>query len=186
MVHVAPPGTRRRRLDLIVGALLAILGVVVAVIAVIALHQPKGREAAKVISSAVAHSSATPSPSASATSSAPSSSAPRSSTAASTAAVPATGVKSVPLVVLNSTNQTGLALAAAKVFQAGGWTVTSSGNIDNDILSTCAYYDPSDPQNLISATALMVQFPAIKRVKEKFTGLPPGPIVVVLTKDYTA
>ncbi len=31
----------------------------------------------------------------------------------------------------------------------------------------------------------MAQFPAIKRVVAKFSGLPAGPIVVVLTTDYS-
>ena len=37
-----------------------------------------------------------------------------------------------------------------------------------------------------AAEALMQQFPAIKRTKEKFGALPAGPVVVVLTADYTA
>jgi len=32
---------------------------------------------------------------------------------------------------------------------------------------------------------LQQQFPAIKRVKERFAELPPGPIVIVLTSDYS-
>jgi hypothetical protein len=91
----------------------------------------------------------------------------------------------VPLVVLNSTTKTGLAASAAKTFQAGGWTVTSSGNIVNNILSTCAYYDPSDSKNQAAAQALMAQFPAIKRIAVKFAELPAGPVVVVLTSDYS-
>ena len=36
-----------------------------------------------------------------------------------------------------------------------------------------------------AATALQAQFPAIKRVVAKFSGLPAGPIIVVLTSDYS-
>jgi hypothetical protein len=96
-----------------------------------------------------------------------------------------TGVKAIPLIVLNSTTQSGLAATAAKTFATGGWTITSSGNIVNNIASTCAYYDPSDPKNEVAAQALMAQFPAIKRIKEKFAELPAGPVVVVLTSDYS-
>jgi hypothetical protein len=88
-------------------------------------------------------------------------------------------------VVLNSTSKTGLADTAAGRFRAGGWTVTSTGNLVNDIISTCAYYDTSDPANKVAATALMAQFPAIKRVAPKFSGLVAGPVVVVLTADYS-
>ncbi len=188
MVHLAPITPRRRRLDFVAGGFLAVLGVAVAVLAIVALGQPKGHQAAKANSSAAAVTSPRPSTTPPTTSAAPStskssstSSSPTSSTTASTAGI---GVKSVPLVVLNSTSQSGLAASAAKTFVAGGWTVTSSGNIVNNILSTCAYYDPSDPQNQVAAEALMAQFPSIKRVVQKFSGLPAGPIVVVLTSDY--
>ena len=78
-----------------------------------------------------------------------------------------------------------MAETAKQRFEAGGWTVTSTDNFSNDILSTCAYYDPTDPANQQAALALQQQFPAIKRVKERFPELPAGPIVVVLTSDYS-
>jgi len=90
----------------------------------------------------------------------------------------------VPLVVLNNTTTSGLAQQAAQRFEDGGWTVTSYGNYQNDILSTCAYYDPNVAGAQAAAEALQRQYPTIKRVKEKFDGLPAGPIVVVLTPDY--
>ncbi len=95
-------------------------------------------------------------------------------------------LKSVPLVVLNNTTVAQLAQQAADQFRAGGWTVTSVGNLQNEILSTCAYYDPNDPQAKAAAQALQQQFPVIKRTKAKFPELPAGPVVVVLTPDYTA
>ena len=45
--------------------------------------------------------------------------------------------------------------------------------------------DPSVTGAQAAAEALQSQFPAIKRVKERFGGLPGGPIVVVLTSDYS-
>jgi hypothetical protein len=87
--------------------------------------------------------------------------------------------------VLNNTSTADLAGTAQQRFQGAGWTVTYVGNIVNDILSTCAYYDPSDPENEQAALELQREFPAIKRVKEKFPELPSGPVVVVLTNDYS-
>ena len=94
--------------------------------------------------------------------------------------------KQVPLVVLNNTTVSGLAAQAAQRFRSAGWTVTSYGNLQNDILSTCAYYDPSVPDAKAAARVLKHEFPTIKRVRPKFAQLPAGPIVVVLTPDYSA
>jgi hypothetical protein len=92
----------------------------------------------------------------------------------------------LPLVILNNTIVTGLAQQARATFVAGGWQVTSVGNLRDDILSTCAYYDPGVAGAQAAAEALMQQFPAIKRTVAKFAGLPAGPIVVVLTPDYSS
>jgi hypothetical protein len=94
-------------------------------------------------------------------------------------------LKSVPLIVLNNTTISGLAKQAAARFESGGWTVTKYDNYQNDILSTCAYYDPSNPQAESAARALQEQYPTIKRVKPRFAELPEGPVVVVLTPDYS-
>ena len=79
-----------------------------------------------------------------------------------------------------------MAQRAKQTFVAGGWQVTDVGNLQQDILSTCAYYDPNTPGAQQSAQLLMQQFPAIKRTAPKFSGLPAGPIVVVLTPDYVS
>ena len=95
-------------------------------------------------------------------------------------------VGSLPLVVLNNTTTPNLARDAAQRFDAAGWQVTSyDENYRNDILSPAAYYDPSVPGAKAVATALQRQFPTIKRVVPKFQGLPAGPVVVVLTTDYS-
>jgi hypothetical protein len=187
MVHVAPLPPWRRRAQRLVGALLAALGVVVLVIALIALKQPSGHQAALRSASPVSATSQ-----AAASTHAPVSTAPSSATApaVTSTAPPSTsaatnGAATVALVVLNNTNQTGLAESAAQQFRAGGWTVTSTGNLVNDIISTCAYYDPSNPAAQAAADALQAQFPAIKRVEPKFSGLPAGPIIVVLTTGYS-
>ncbi len=92
----------------------------------------------------------------------------------------------MPLIVLNNTTIPGLAKAAAQRFAAGGWTVTDTANLRDTIISTCAYYDPAVPDAKAAAQALRAQYPTIKRVKAKFAQLPRGPVVVVLTPDYSA
>jgi LytR cell envelope-related transcriptional attenuator len=177
MTSRVPSPPPRRRYDRVGGTVLAVLGVAVAVVAVIALRHPNGRQARPVSLRTTATATITASPT-------PSSSAP--STHSLTPSSPGSvAARSVPLMVLNNTSTEGLATTAKQRFEAAGWTVTSTGNIVNDILSTCAYYDPSDPANQQAALELQREFPAIKRVKERFPELPPGPIVVVLTTDYS-
>jgi hypothetical protein len=96
-----------------------------------------------------------------------------------------TTAKDVPLIVLNNTTVTGLAQRAAQRFEQGGWTVSRYANYQNDIVSTCAYYDPADAAAKAAAEALQQQYPVIKRVKQRFAELPSGPVVVVLTPDYS-
>jgi hypothetical protein len=188
MVHLAPLPPWRRRAQRIVGSLLAALGIVVLVIAIIALREPNGHQAA-LRTSAVADSSSTGSSTPSSTPPASSASSTSSSPVASPTSASATAstdpLKAIPLIVLNNTNKTGLADTAAGRFRAGGWTVTSTGNLVNNIASTVAYYDPSVASAQAAATELQAQFPAIKRVVAKFSGLPAGPIIVVLTSDYS-
>jgi hypothetical protein len=160
------------------------LGVAVLVVAIIALHEPKGHVSAQVGSSSVGKKSTTPSGPSSSSRKPTHSSEPRNGDTKSTGT--ATGaVKDVPLVVLNNTTVTGLAQRAAQRFEQGGWTVTRYANYQNDIASTCAYYDPATTGAKAAAKALQRQYPVIKRVKERFAELPSGPVVVVLTPDYS-
>ncbi|MCU1657483.1 MAG: glycoprotein, partial [Pseudonocardiales bacterium] len=159
--------------------------VVILVIALIALRHPQGHGAqagSATHTPTSTHASTSRAATPTATSTAPHAS---GSTSSSTSATTTTPGK-LPLVVLNNTTVQGLAQQAKATFEAGGWTVTSLGNYQNDIISTCAYYDPSVTGALDAATALQAQFPAIKRVRPKFAGLPGGPVVVVLTPDYTS
>jgi hypothetical protein len=183
MTSRVPGPPNRRRIDRVGGSILAVLGVVVAVVAVVALQHPNGRQARAV----TLHTTITATTTHTATPSRPASTHPGTtpSTTALTSASQSPAAQKAPLIVLNSTSTYGLAQTAAQRFEAGGWTVTSTDNIVNDIISTCAYYDPSDPANQQAALALQQQFPAIKRVKERFPELPTGPIVVVLTTDYS-
>ena len=158
---------------------------VVLVIAIIALRQPNGHQAALHTSAAAGSSSTAPKVTSSAPSSAASSTSSTPTTTSASATPTTDPLKAIPLVVLNNTSKSGLAETAASRFTAGGWTVSSTGNLSNDIKSTCAYYDPAVTNAQAAATALMAQFPAIKRVVAKFSGLPAGPVVVVLTTDYS-
>ena len=181
---MAGRNAQRPMWDRVGGIAVALLGVVVLVVAIIALRHPQGHTARagaptasptrNTITARPASSSAAPSTPAPSTPSSPSTSASPS--------VPAGG--KVPLIVLNQTSTIGLAAKAGATFQAGGWTVTSVGSLRNDVISTTAYYDPTVAGAQAAAEALQVQFPAVKRVLPKFAELPAGPIVVVLTSDY--
>lgn len=163
---------------------------VVLVVAVIALHDPKNPSSSQAGSGS---GSKTPSASSStagspgtATSGASSSSSPGSTDSTAPALTDAQLKAQFPLVVLNNTTISGLASEAATRFEQGGWTVDHVGNLTNDIISTCAYYDPSVAHARAAATALRRQYPTIQRVEPRFDGLDDGPVVVVLTPDYSS
>jgi hypothetical protein len=169
---------RRQQRERIAGIAVVCLGLVVLAVAIIALREPNGHVSGSGASNVADRTQTSSTPTS------PSSSAP--STSASTSQPPSsTDLKSVPLIVLNNSTVTGLAARAAQQFEQGGWTVTNYDNLQNDIISTCAYYDPSAPNARAAAKALHRQFPGIDRVKPKFPELPSGPIVVVLTGDYS-
>jgi hypothetical protein len=184
---VARQQARRRTRERLAGIGLAVLGVVVLAVAVFAIRNPRNGP----------HDAAPPSPSTtspavqSSTSAAPRSADPSVQptnvvpiTAGASPGMTLARAQRVPLVVLNNTTIAGLAGQAAQRFKLSGWRVTSVGNLTNDILSTCAYYDPTEPRAKAAATMLKHEFPTIKRVRPKFPQLPAGPIVVVLTPDY--
>jgi hypothetical protein len=175
---------RRQHRERLAGTVLALLGVVVLVVAVFALHNPKGKVAAAGNSvSASPTRTITRAASESKSSKPPKSSSKASSKVASSSATDS--AHAVPLIVLNNTTVSGLAKQAAQRFESGGWTVTHFDNYQNTIISTCAYYDPNDATARSAAEALQQQFPTIKRVEPKFPELPSGPVVVVLTVDYS-
>jgi hypothetical protein len=189
---VARQLARRRQRERIAGTIVVLLGVAVAVVAVIALRQPNGHVAA-----AQSQQSGSPSNVAENSSGRPASGSKASRSTGSTTSrtgnsLSGTSVKDVPLIVLNNTTIPRLAAQAAQQFEAGGWTVTKYDNYTNAIASTCAYYDPSYPGAKAAAEALRRQYPTIKRVEPRFAPdpgaepLPDGPVVVVLTPDYSS
>jgi hypothetical protein len=175
---------RRRQRERTAGALVVVLGIAVLVVALFALREPGGHvssaqskapsNVAKQSPAKAGHTTSTP----------------HSSTPVATGSH-GSG-RAVPLVVLNDSSTIGLAAQAAQRFESGGWRVTSFGNYQNNIASTCAYYDPTNSAAKAAAQALQAQYPVIKRVQPRFTPdagaqpLPSAPVVVVLTSDYTA
>ena len=196
MAHTAPPSSSRRGLELAFGFVLLLVGALVAVVAVVALHHPSSQQAASASEpkrSTGAVSSGTAAPRTTAPSSPAATGSAASSDTTAGAAAPATsapltpstaGSGKLPLIVLNNTSTTPGSVAAGRFSQAG-WTVTDVSTFDGAILSTAAYYDPNVAGAEGAATELQREFPAIQRVKPKFDGLPQGPIVVVLTSDYS-
>jgi LytR cell envelope-related transcriptional attenuator len=177
--HLAPrPPGRRWRIDRAVGLVLTIVGLGVAAVAIIALQRPEGRQALRETGQATASSSAS-----TRTSGRPSSAQPQTTPARVTPQAPALA-SAIPLIVLNNTARDGAQNTAQQEFQKAGWTVSYVGTLDNQIVSTCVYYDPAIPNALAAANRLQQQFPAIRRVVPRFAELPPGPLVVVLTSDF--
>jgi hypothetical protein len=156
--------------------------VLVAVFAVIALNHPKGRQAARATN--VPTGSAGPSTTGVAsTSSASHTSAKPSATPTSTA--PSATSSRPAVIVLNNTSNSALAAKAVSRLTGGGWSASDGGSFSGDILSTAIYYDPRSAAAMQAAIALQAQFPQIKRVKEKFSGLPQGQLILVVTTDYS-
>ena len=178
MSHLAPRSPGRWRIDRAVGVVLTIVGLGVAAVALIALQRPGGRHASSETVPVTASA-----PASAARSARPSSARPRTTPAHVTPPAPALA-SPLPLIVLNNTASAGAQNVAEQEFEKGGWSVSYVSTLDNQILSTCVYYDPGIPNTLAAARRLQQQFPTIKRVVPRFAELPPGPLVVVLTSDF--
>ncbi|HEY8300751.1 MAG TPA: LytR C-terminal domain-containing protein [Jatrophihabitans sp.] len=171
---------RRHRRDRIAGVLIAVLGVAVAIIAIVALRNPHTNATAAGTDTHHASSSVPAKPSASH----PLTLSPSATPSSHRSSAPA-GAE--PLVVLNQTTTPGLASQAAQRFRTGGWKVTGVQEAyQNDVITTTAYYDPAVAGAQKAAQELAKQYPTIHRVAAKFPELPAGPVVVVLTTDYSS
>ena len=179
MAHTAPDRTNRRPAERLLGALLLVAGLALAGVALTAVGHPRVRQATLLR------------PLVSAPAVAPGTAAAGERPAAQpTTGVAGDGTKpdssaAMPVIVLDNTGRPALARAAAERFEQAGWTVTDTSTFEGDILSTAAYYDPAAAGARAAAQVLQTQFPVIKRVRPKFDGLPAGPVVVVLTYDYS-
>jgi hypothetical protein len=195
MAHAVPPPRTGRswQWQQTFGAVLVVIGLIVAVVAVVALSKPHGKssEGSGVAATGTGvppppvtdSGSASTSPSAT-TSGSKSSSGSTTSAPATTAAPSSTAPLHPSVAILNDTTVSGLGAQAQADLTAQGWTVLSATTYSNNIISTCAYYDPSDPANKAAALVLQQQFPWIKRVVERFAELPAAPIVLVITASY--
>ncbi len=183
--RLARQAARRHRRERIAGVLIALLGVAVLVVAFLALRNPKPH------ASAAGTDTHQQTPPASSTSSKPVPS-PSHPLTVSRSARPSSDTSSAtgasqPLIVLNQTTTPDLAQQAAQRFRSGGWQVSGvQEGYQNDVITTTAYYDPAVPGAQKAAQALARQYPTIHRVAEKFPELPAGPVVVVLTTDYSS
>ena len=87
------------------------------------------------------------------------------------------------LTVLNNSNVNHLAARAAEKYRAAGWPIKDTGSFTGRIPVTTVYYAPGQQA---SAQRLQKEFPAIQRVRPRFSTLPGSGLTVVLTRDYPA
>ncbi|MDX6198527.1 MAG: hypothetical protein QOJ79_1678 [Actinomycetota bacterium] len=165
------------------GAAVAVAGVLLGIGALLwATDAPSGSPAlqqTQAQSSDVSPSpSPLPSPSVVPTAVAP---APVATTAAATPSAQAT--PKLALTVLNNSNVNQLAHRAAAKFRARGWPIKLEGAFRGRIPVTTVYYAPGQQA---SAQLLQKEFPAIQRVRPRFSTLPGSGLTVVLTRDYPA
>lgn len=178
MSHSAPPAQHRSRLELAGGIAALALAIVCGIFALSALAHPKGRESVKagVI------------PSSSASHAAPSSAGakrPAASGSTGSGQNQTRGSSRPAVLVLNNSTDPRKTATAIQRLAAGGWSASNGGSFSGSILSTAVYYDPSVAGAQSAATSLQAQFPSVQRVKQKFDGLPPGPLILILTSDYS-
>ena len=202
---LAAPGGAR-----LVGALVALLGVVLLVVGIVALgggdSGPSGAAPAPStsvspsVSPSVSRSggpasgTSAGSPSAPATRSTPSPNPTRTATVVppppsprpSATPPPGTTPARAPLTVLNNSTIGGLADRAAGQVQNRGWQVAQVGNFAGRLPVTTVYYTPGDGSGQAAANELAHEFPQIDQVLPRYAGLPPTPagIVLVVTKDW--
>jgi hypothetical protein len=127
--------------------------------------------------SASASRSAAPTPSASPSSTG--SSAPTSAPSASPTPPPVID-RSVPVVVLNATDRTGLAAEVAKRLRAKGWTVVSVGNWTRGVPTTTVY---ATGRAAAAATMRYDAKPA-DATRPTRDGMPANRIVLVIGPDF--
>jgi hypothetical protein len=177
----------------LIGSLVALLGVVLLVVGVVALG-----------GGGSGSSGAAPAPSPSVRTSAPTASSPslptsapaRTTTAPSPTAGPprttvappprTTAAARAPLTVLNNSTIRGLADRAAAEAQNRGWQVAQVGNFAGRLAATTVYFTPGDSAGEAAARELAREFPQIDQVLPRYAGLPPTPagIVLVVTRTW--
>jgi hypothetical protein len=86
-----------------------------------------------------------------------------------------------PVGILNGTSVTGLAGRAQERLEDGGWSVPAIDTTSREIEATTVYYPPELEE---SAEALQAQFPEIVRTAPTEPGLAQDRLVVILGHDY--
>lgn len=172
-----PPVGRRQAL---LGALLAIAGVLVGIALLYAFRHDSdpGQGPTVALPTATTAPTQAPTPTPTPKSSARPTVTPSAVRPSPPAAVPAP-VR--PVLVLNNSRIHNLADRSAARFRAGGWPVSGTGNYRGGTISrTTVYYAPGQ---LGSAQRFAREF-SIPRVLPRFSGLPGSGLTVVLTRDY--
>ena len=186
----APGGAR------LIGALVALLGVVLLVVGVVVLDGGNsGSSGAAPPPPALSSSPPSVSPTAGTsapprTTTAPRTTAPPGTTTApprtTVAPPPRTVAPRAPLTVLNNSTINRLADRAAAEAQGRGWQVAQVGNFAGRLAVTTVYFTPGDSAGQAAARELAREFPQIEQVLPRYAGLPPTPagIVLVVTRDW--
>jgi hypothetical protein len=86
-----------------------------------------------------------------------------------------------PVGILNGTSVTGLAGRAQERLEDGGWSVPAVDTTSREIEATTVYFPPGLEE---SAEALQAQFPEIVRTAPTEPGLAQDRLVVILAQDY--
>jgi LytR cell envelope-related transcriptional attenuator len=175
------------------GGLLAVVGIALLVVGVLALGGGDGEEAPPGAGPAPSTTAGQPSPTstaptASMTPSRATTAAPTTATASPTsspAGLPA--VPRAPLTVLNNSTIAGLADRAAAAAERRGWQIAQVGNFAGRLPVSTAYYTPGNAAEERAARQLAAEFPQVGQVLPRYAGLPPTPagVVLVVTRDWS-
>jgi hypothetical protein len=169
--------------------LAAVSAIVLVIVALLVLNRPAhhGVGAGPAVHPGPTHSSSKPERTAPPTTPSPTPSA--SPSAHRTVPVPqpsATAkpaVAKAPVTVLNNSRRAGLAHRAAAQVAGGGWPIADVGNFTGRIPVSTVYYARGQAR---VAQSLAHQFPAVRRVLPRFSGLPGSGLTLVVTRDWPA
>jgi hypothetical protein len=104
-----------------------------------------------------------------------------SSAASGSAKEAGSGIRPLPVYVLNQTTRQGLAAAVAEDIESAGWSVTKVSWWRGRVPSTTVYY-PAGYES--AAEALSAAFPGIDRVRPRVAPMPDDALTVILCKEY--
>lgn len=168
--------------DRIFGALAAVVGVALVVLAVFAMTGSLGSKAEPTDAGAAGQNQPSD-PAAEPTEEAPPASDPAAEPPPATQELDPNA--KAPLTVLNASSVGGLAGDVAATYEAAGWLVNEVGNLpEGNVQVTTVYYTEGNVEEQAAATALQTQFPQIQQVAVRPATISFQGVVVVLTGDY--